>query len=353
MRRRQVLAAAAALLPTALAGCSGRSLSGSAGVAYAPSAALRMTAMDDPAIARKALYSFENPDSERRAVVADVAGNGSATVEARAGDPPLPAGEPIVYGDGVYRLSHEVTGTRPMRAFSVTIDPVREDDPEPKASETVAFEDLPAVDRAQFERLGFVEERPFGIGTGFDYAADEVERSALVPEPERPVVVWPNGPARFAVGDSWAYDLATYRYTGERLSSAGAYGADLRERHAFDLSGLSAAERDIVRTAVDADEGDGYAVPHDEQPPAAFGTLADRFRGHDRVRGDAENGSGIYLVRYDGAVHWTRLTVSDDPSSTGTVGGEETESVGAEERGTSAGTPTGSAVDAARPPRSG
>ena len=338
MRRRRVLATAAALLPTALAGCGGSSLAGSSGVAYAPSAALRMTAVDDAGIARRALYSFEDPDSERRAVVADVAANGSATVEARAGDPPLPADEPLVYGDGVYRLSHEVTGTRPMRGFSVTINPIREGDPEPKASETVAFEDLPAVDRAQFERLGFVEERPFGIGTGFDYAAAEVERSALVPEPERPVVVWPDGPARVAVDDSWAYDLATYRYTGERLSSAAAHGADLRERHAFDLSGLSAAERDIVRAAVDADEGYGYAVPHDERPSEAFGTLVDRFRGHDRVRGAAANGSGVYLARYDGTVYWTRLTVSGEPSVTGTVGGDGT--------GTSEGTPTGSAVDA-------
>ena len=328
MRRRQVLSAATALLPTTLAGCAGSPRGASAGVAYAPSAALRMTAVDDAAIARKALYAFESSDSERRAVVADVVANGSATVEARAGDPPLPADEPIVYEDGVYRLSHEVTGSRPMRGFSVTINPVREDDPEPKQSETVAFADLPAVDRARFERLGFVEERPLGIGTGFDYAPAEVERSALVPKPERPVIVWPDGPARFAVDDSWEYELRTFRYTGERVSSAAAYGADLRGTYAFTLSGLADAERDIVRKSIDADEGFGYAVPHDEQPSEAFGTLADRIRGHDRVRGDAENGSGTYLVEYDGAVYWTRLSISGDPWGEGTTDGTDEDESG-------------------------
>lgn len=295
MHRREFLATGAALAVAATGGCTG--------CARAPSAALRMAPVTDPEITRRAIDSFENPDSERRALVGQVAADGSATVEAR--DPPLPAGEPILYEDAVYRLSRTVVDTRTVREFAVTINPVRDDEDVPDA-ETVRYADLPAVDREVLAARGFDDARPPGIGTTLTYPPDTVDESALVPEPERPVVVWPDGPARITVDDSFEVQLTTYRYTGERVASAAAYGGDLREQFGFRLSGLSGPQREIVTEAIEADHG--YTIPPEEDVPATFRELAERFRPHATVP-DGETGSvdGAYVLRYEGETYWSEI----------------------------------------------
>ncbi|MFC6795684.1 hypothetical protein ACFQFH_16835 [Halobaculum halobium] len=169
-----------------------------------------------------------------------------------------------------------------------------------------------------------------GIGTSLSYRPEAVPDSALVPEPEYPVIVWPDGPARFEVDSDNTYTVYTYELTAERVSSAAAFGADVRERFGFALDELPAEEREILDTAIDSGtaEPDGgphpragtdYHVAHDEEPSPAFRSLVDRFRARDRVvvhEWQAEayeewEASGEYVVAYDGTTYWTRLVVDE------------------------------------------
>ncbi|PSQ07296.1 hypothetical protein BRC97_04010 [Halobacteriales archaeon QS_6_71_20] len=331
--RRGFLATTATLAATATGGCTG--------CAASPTASLRLTPADDARLAREALTVFDagsepdRPERERAALAERVVAEGSATVE--DADPPLPTDRPAVVGDaGVYRFAAEPVDSRDLRSFSVTIDPIRVDEGEetPGPDRRVRYENLPEVDRSVLADRGYDDERPIGIGTALSYRPEAVEESALVPDPEYPVVVWPDGPARFEVDGASTYTLFTYRLTAERVASAAAFGADIRARFGFSPAPLPSEERAILDAAVvpgtpaadadgESDGGSGYHVAGDEAPSEAFRSLVDRFRARDPVTFEWEaepepwRASGEYVVRYDDAVHWARLFV-DESAFTGT-----------------------------------
>lgn len=323
--RRSFLATTATLAAAVTGGCTG--------CVPAPTASLRMTAETDDGTAREALHAFgadgddsgeepEEPDDLAVRVVEE----GSATVEDT--DVPLPTGEPVVVGDGIYRFAAETVDSRELRSFSVTINPIRVEEGEetPGPGERIRFADLPAVDREVLAGRGYDDERPIGIGTNLSYRPEDVPESVLVPVPEYPVIVWPNGPARFEVDGSGTHTVYTYRLTAERVSSAAAFGADVRRRFGWTLAGLPAAEREIVEAAIGGTPtgdgshpraGGGYHVPSDEKPSDALRSLVERFRAHDPVHFEWEHdreawrASGEYVVRYDGTVYWARLSVDE------------------------------------------
>ncbi|MFC4451774.1 hypothetical protein [Halorussus aquaticus] len=312
MDRREFLATGATLTVAAFGGCTG--------CARMPAASLQMESITDAEIAEKVTHELEDGASDRRRLVADAVENGSATVEDV--DPPLAANKSFVYEGSVYRLSHEVVESVPATTFHFTLDPVEGSVAE---SETVRYADLPAVDREKFAENGWDDGSFLGFGSSLLYLDREIPDSALVPDPERPVVVWDSETkGRFEVDDSRSTELKTYRYAAEVVdSSAERYGAEVRERYAFALSGLTSAERDIVRQAVETE--DGYRVPPDETPPDAMWKLAKRFRPHEEVRyawedeedaGGSGRIDGSYLVRRDGEVYWTSVHVSRDQFTT-------------------------------------
>jgi hypothetical protein len=313
MRRRRFLAAVGTLLPTVSAGCTSP-LGGTTGEALAPTAQLRMTAVSDTEIARRAAYSFETTDTERYHLLRSIVTNGPVTTDAQS--PPLREDHPIVYEDAVYWLSHEVIARQP-RGFAVTINPIRNGETPSKAkptlpeSQTIQYEELPAVDRGNFATLGFTDERPFGIGTTFSYLPAGVKRSVLVPTPEYPIIVWPNGPARFSVDESYPFTRKTYRYTAEKIASTAKYGQRVRDRYAFTLAGIPAEEQRILRTAIASDHG--YIVDPDAEPSSALRSLVARFRSANSVGEESEaDDNGPYLVRYDGQVYWTVLRLHSE-----------------------------------------
>jgi hypothetical protein len=324
MRRRALLTTGSALLAS-VAGClsglrSESPLAGSDAAARLPTARLSMAPIEDADIPGKILYSvpteYESGEQPPEAALIErAAREGSATIERTR--EPLPTDRPVAYDDTVYRLDHEVTAETPATRFSVKIDIVTGDEP---PGRTVQFADLPAVDRAVFERRGFHEGEVVGIGTTLLYTDPQVEQSALVPETDVVVIEWANGNrAEWVVDDSYDTTLSTYRYTVEETTPASEFGRRVRERVGWELSGLSAAERDIVESATE-DDGQGhghYVVGPDETPPEAMVSLVERFRPHDRVEEEQSEYrnplSGPYLVDYDGTTYWANLGVYRPP----------------------------------------
>ncbi|SHG47236.1 hypothetical protein [Halobaculum gomorrense] len=324
--RRSFLATTATLAATAAGGCTG--------CAASPTASLRLTAEDDAGLAREALTVFgdggdggdggEADPNPRGGLAVRVVEAGPVTTEDT--DVPLPTGRPVVVNDGVYRFAAEPVDSRELRSFSVTINPLRVDEgaETPGPGDRIRFEELPAVDRRKFRELGFVDERPFGIGTSLSYRPEAVEESVLVPEPEYSVIVWPDGPARFEVDGGGSYTVYTYELTADRVTSATAFGADVRERFGFSLAVLPREEREILDAAIDpetpAPDGDdysGYHVASDQEPSDALRSLVNRFREREPVvfewerRPEPWRASGEYVVRYDGAVYWASLWVEE------------------------------------------
>lgn len=307
--RRRALQTAVAAVPASLAGCFGQG----ARVTTVPTARLAMTVVTDSEITEKVV-----PPVSARSQLFDRILHGTPTGKSIRG-PPLPEDEHLLYDGTVYRLSHEIVERTPAYRYEIELRLLR-DDETPKEGESVEITDLPAVDREILARNGFVDE-PLGVVTSFVYTDDQRDRSALVPEPKKPVLVWDHEDrVRWIVEEERETTLKTYRYTAERVASATEYGRRVRERFGFALGDLSATERDVVETAIDQE----YVVEHDETPSPTLDRLADRFRGQQRAHAlDEEpndHPAGPYVVNYDGNVYWTIFRTSSRDSVTGTPG---------------------------------
>jgi len=316
---------------TGIAGCAGGGQpqdggdgsDGSAGTrGPAATAVMTMTRVNDTDIARRFAVEFSSETDNTRQVFERIVENGSATVEAV--EPPISSSDrvgPWMYENTIYRVSYEVTGQRSAAEYTLKIDPVEgsvSDD------EVISFEELPAVDREKLASIGFEtvgEDEILGLGTTLTYANAERETSALVPTPDRSVIVWESGRrARITVDGHHTTSTKTYNYTVERIGPAEEYGQKHRERHAFELSNHSGTEREIIQQAIDSD-GKYAPISEEEEPEAtptpALRTLMVRFRTHDRVVFPTDDDlppkpDGTYLVRYDGELYWTELGVDQD-----------------------------------------
>lgn len=358
MNRRSFLAAGATLAAGVTGGCTG--------CARIPTAKVSMEATTDEEIAVRATRSEDlDPSTDRYEFVRRVIENGPITVEDT--EPRYPENRPFVFDGGVYRLSYEIVDSEPATSYRFTLESVDgevENGGVEKGGvedgESIRYEELPEVDRRNLAERGLDDPEIVGFSSSILYTREERSESVLVPEPEYAVVVWDEDTrGRWTVDRATETPLKTYRYGSEVVhESAAAYGATLREEYAFELSGLSEAERDIVTQAIDAG---GYRIAPDESPPDAFWTLAERFGRRDEFRrpgedgggegGDGENGgdeggngkngsgeggddesegdedgdddtpvSGTYLVRYEGTVYWTRVRAPARETTTDVVG---------------------------------
>lgn len=294
MNRRSFLATAGAALLGTLAGCAH------------PEGTLSMdpVADDDDLAAEYATPADHLADDYRAIFDAALAGE---NVTREDTSPPLDLDRPVAHEGRYYAVTHEVVGTRTATQYTIEVDY----DPAPSAvdGDAMAFEDLPAVDRAALEGLipppddgvdrdgtvdGFRPDR----GTSFRPPADA--DSTLVPQPDYEAIVHEGDRYGVRVGDSRSVTVQTYRYRTEQVADGpAALAADLRTEYLFELGDLPDDEREIVESAI----GDTYYV--DGAPSDAFESLADRFFAHDGI-GVGEFG-GNWIVRYDGQVYWAGL----------------------------------------------
>ncbi len=288
MERRLVVLAAVALTAT-LAGCS------------APGS-LAMEPVDDAELARQATVpatAERGSAGEGPSVVQQAVLDGTATVVAEG--PPVDTDRPVRAGGRVYRLAYEVTGTEPARTVELRVNGSVSSD---EVTAPVRYGELPAVDRRLLDPVtdgastAPAHDRPIVVGETL--RTERYDRSALATG--RYDAVRRDGALYGVTVLSTGSDtLARYRYRATAIApTLATYGRQVRERHAFTLANLSAAQREVVAAAI---EGSYYAEDDDE----AFASLAERFRGERPVTGSP--GAGTYVVRYDGRVYWTEASL--------------------------------------------
>lgn len=284
MSRRLVALLGFALLAL-LAGCS------------APGS-ISLTAVDDAGLADEASRSLPSYEAaEERALVLDAIENGSA--EANGTRPPVdPEGYPFAVDGAYYDLSAEPVDSRTDARVSLEIDYNGTVD-----GRAVAYEDLSAADRDLVDAVlpprSDRRVEGYDVGAGERYTASEADSSVLLAG-EYDAIRYEGERYPIAV-ERRDVTVTTYRYTAEEVAASDeAYAAQLRDRYRFTLSGLSDAERTVIKGATD--EGSYYAETDDDE---AFRSVLDRFRAHDAVR--QEEYRGEWVVRFRGTVYWAEL----------------------------------------------
>lgn len=302
MRHRTALALALVAL---LAGLSGCSAAGS----------LSLSPVDDRALAEAASHPVPTdapPDDDER-VVQRAIENGTAT--AVGDDPPVDEQLPFRHDGRFYALDYAENGTAPGYDVGVRIDY----NASSVDGAVVDYEDLPAVDREVLE-FALTRARPdderleegYDIGVGGIYTEGDAESSVLVPTQEYDAVRY-EGEAYPIDVEAERTDLTVYRYEAELVAEDHeTYADSLRNRHEFELSDLSDAERTVVEDALN---GTNYIEDSDNE---AFDSLVDRFRAQDPV--EETDYGGSYVVRYDGELYWAEIDygsyVTDDDGPT-------------------------------------
>lgn len=319
--RRAFLATASTVLTASIAGCTSGLLgqdsspqrnSESAGNPP-PVARLRMRAVDDRDTGGQHALSLRETSEKGRRVIKRAVQNGSTIVDDQS--PPIwENSRPWVCDGGVYRLSYEVRNERPATRYFWHLTPVQQADQD----NIVQFDELPRLDHEKFRLVGLEddavdEDTPLDIGKTFVYANTDQNQSALVPTPARSVIEWSSGSrARFSITGSNSKNatLKTYRYTAHQLApTVEVYGQQLRTRYAFELSGLSDAERNLVEIAIGRY---GYNIDRGGSPSDAFWSLIKIFQQHEAVADGMEGVTGDYLTTYDGQVYWVELVNGND-----------------------------------------
>lgn len=263
----------------------------------------------DRAIAERATRQ-PDPDREFAAVVANATANGTEVADdGPAEGPPFEPDRPVVHNGTVYDLHWEATGrTIPRTEFVVALT-VHADDRETDA----AFADLPAIDRQRLDGLrrrieaydpDADESSPLELTFQQQYTDAEQATSALVPEPVYDTIAIAGHPVGVEVRSEQVVERDLYRYTAtERAPTLAAFGRALRERHGFELAGLSEVERSFFETVID--DGSYYQGSLDSDSEEAFAGVADRLVAHPALF--VEYRKGEWLLAYDGRDYWVTV----------------------------------------------
>jgi hypothetical protein len=289
MRRRTVLAFALVALLAGLSGCSAEG-------------SLSLSPVDDRALAAEASHPVPTdapPDADEK-VIQRAIENGTATAVGE--DPPVDERLPFRHESRFYALDYAENGTAPGYDVGIRID----FNATSVDGTVVDYDELPAVDRDSLEFVLSQEppdedalEPGYDFGVGAIYTESDAESSVLVPSQEYDAVRYEGEVYPIGV-ETERTELTVYRYEARLVAeSHEAYADSLRERHEFELSGLSDGERDLVNDSLN----DTYWV--EDSDNQAFDALVDRFRAQDPVEETGYGGS--YVVRYDGELYWAEI----------------------------------------------
>ncbi|WP_276259888.1 hypothetical protein [Haloglomus litoreum] len=273
-----------------------------------------MEPVDAAAIAERATLDL---DPAEREIFLDALENGSTTVT--YDNPPfapLRTLNPVEHEGRYYAIAYTITDTHDALGVTVEIDY----DPRTTSGPTVAYQDLPARDRALLDSLVLPtpKRRIDGrdMGTVDVYRLDEVEGSVLTPETQYDYVTHDGETYRIWV-ETYPATVADYRYTVHEVArNRAAFVRRTRDRYQFHLNGLAPAEQEIVETATGRT---GYVISQVPQERAAYRSLSERFQAHEAVVGsstDPDIAYGEYLVRYEGTTYWAEMEFYATPTDT-------------------------------------
>ncbi|MDZ7731460.1 MAG: hypothetical protein U5K37_11925 [Natrialbaceae archaeon] len=162
---------------------------------------------------------------------------------------------------------------------------------------TIAYDDLPAVDRDRLERLVSLEAPPDqdGVDVGVDYGSHEAvgPDSVFVPDQQYDILEYDGQQYRVSV-DSRTAPEGTYEYTVTTVAgSVGAFADGIRDDVSVRPSRDSLrAERAVVAEAIDS----AYFDDDD-----AFRSVVDRIREHEGLTVD--DFYGDWLLEYEGTAY--------------------------------------------------
>ncbi|MBV0924258.1 hypothetical protein KTS45_08595 [Halomicroarcula limicola] len=290
MRRRQFLAGLSVAAVAPLAGCSD------------PRGSIRLTDVsDDAVLAERWTRSADALSESSRELVAGAVEDDDARATAAATSPPLELARPVRYEGSYYEVSYEATNEREETSYDVVVT----FNPDPAPETTVAFADLPAVDREVLDgllesRWDRTDETNTRLGTPAVYTDAEAAESVIVPEPEYDGVTRGDRTVGLGVDGSRQVTVADYRYRAELLAEDDAGIAALaRERYRFEFGDLTAEQRSIL------DEAKGGEARSADPPSQAFVDLVEKFRAHDGL--DVDEYGGTWLLGYDGRDWWAQV----------------------------------------------
>ncbi|AWB28184.1 hypothetical protein [Halococcoides cellulosivorans] len=286
MHRRHVLALAALAVLAGLAGCSAEG-----SLSMDPVA-------NESAIAERASVSLDAFDGADRALIAGAIDDEGPTATGER--PPIEPDRPIAAADGYHTLSWSIVENTTRPRYDVRF----EVGPNATSGRSIAYEDLPPVDREhvpidELREMLDREDGPRAIGFSEVYTADERDESVLVADSEYETLLVDGRRVAIANDGTREVTVHTYRYDAERVApSAAAFAGDLRSEYAFTLAGLTDAEREIVSESTT----DTYYQTSDSE---AWSRLVDRFRDERPVYADHDTHE--YLVIYEGEQYWVTL----------------------------------------------
>ena len=300
LSRRRLLSACAVAAMAGLAGCAD------------PDVAMFVDRLStDRAVAERATIQ---PDADRgfASVVAKATDNGTEVADdGPAEGPPFEPDRPVVHNGTVYDLRWEAADrTAPRTEFVVGLT-VHADDRETD----VTFADLPAIDRTRLDGIRRrieeydpeADDEPSTLELSFQqqYTDAEQAESALVPEPNYNTIAIAGRPVSVDVRSERVVERDLYRYTAtERAPTLAAFGREVRERHQFELAGLSGTERTFFEHVIE-DNGSYYQGGFDNEYEDAFAGVADRLVAEPALFVDGRKGE--WLVAYDGRDYWVAV----------------------------------------------
>jgi len=253
------------------------------------------------AIADHATLDVSDLDNESSRLAVDAVDGSEPTVE--DDHPPFRPDRPIAVDGRYYNVTWSAIDSRQVPEFALTL----EKNPTNTTGESIAYADLPAVDRRALPApdsalIGDDED----IATLAVYNESEQETSVLVSEPRYELVEFEDRTVRITVDGPSPKTIYTYRYDASPVAdNSEELAGRLESAYLFTLSNLTSEERTIVTEAI----GDTHYV---ESESDAWTRLVGRFDAAEPVY-DADPGGedyvdAEYLVRYDGAVYWADIS---------------------------------------------
>jgi len=251
--RRALLGAAATGVATGLAGCLGGIGPGFGG-GCTSRYYLELRRLEDAGLREAALADAPGDRGARWQELLDTAASeGEATLTTIYGSP-VDDGQLVQAGEAYHETSVTVTDTTSVEAHVLELE-YEQDVGAPSGATVVDYEALPAVDRAAFDAMTregkgdrFLEARSVSIG-GFEYVyPDDAEGDSRFVADSPVWVRYEGGEMEVRVTGTQQTEQETFRITlSEVADTTVAFREYVRANHVADLSGLSEAEREVLR----------------------------------------------------------------------------------------------------------